>query len=88
VKNDERDTTIYKAVEYRDKGVIRLFLEEAADIETENKDGWTVLIRSIWEWEELEAIIQLLLEKGADVDAAASDGSTALYGVLCCHART
>jgi Ankyrin repeats (3 copies)/Ankyrin repeats (many copies) len=56
--------------------VVRLLLEHGADIDLQDKDGWTPLYTALING-ALE-IVPLLLEYGADVEARDNDGKTAL----------
>jgi hypothetical protein len=61
---------------FKDGSVLRLLLEHGADINVQNRIGWTAL-----HWASYKGaleVVRLLLERGADVEAKDNDGQTAL----------
>jgi Ankyrin repeats (3 copies)/Ankyrin repeats (many copies) len=61
---------------FKDVSVLRLLLEHGADINVQNRIGWTALHGASYKG-ALE-VVRLLLERGADVEAKDNDGQTAL----------
>jgi len=59
------------------EAVVRLLLEQGADVEAKINDGWTALHEAARGGHE--AVVRLLLEKGADVEAKTDDGWKALH---------
>ena len=58
------------------EAVVRLLLENGADIGAKNKYGWTALTKAtIW---RREAVVRLLLENRADIEAKNKKERTAL----------
>ena len=75
-ENIWRRTALISAAEKGNKEMIRLLLNEGADVNAKDKDGRTALMDAVWQ--EDEEIVQLLLDKGADVNAVMKNASTAL----------
>ena len=76
-----RDTWLSRAAQCGQEKVVRLLLENGADVEAKTKDGDTVL--HLMASQGREAVVQLLLEKGADVEAKDD-----VYGYTALHMAT
>ncbi|XP_078499504.1 2-5A-dependent ribonuclease-like [Lissotriton helveticus] len=67
-------TLLWKAVIEGKTGEVRLLLEQGADINAKDKNGWTPLLQAVQlQWDE---IIHLLLERGADPLVKKENGAT------------
>ncbi|KAI9894511.1 MAG: hypothetical protein M1814_001865 [Vezdaea aestivalis] len=69
-------TALHEAVMNEQELVVKLLLENGADIEAKNSHGSTALVLAAFGGEE--QIVKLLLENGADIEAKNSSGLTAL----------
>jgi ankyrin repeat protein/nucleoside phosphorylase len=78
---DSRDnrgkTALHWAALKGNEAVVRLLVDNGADIKTKDKDGDTVLHRAAQKGSE--AMVQVLVDRGADLDVKDNDGQTALH---------
>jgi ankyrin repeat protein len=77
VEAPQARSDLHAAILWNRADYVCALLEQEADSNTRDSDGWTALMASVWWWSNLE-IIGLLLEYGAEVNAADKDGQTAL----------
>jgi len=71
------DTPLHKAIQLRNFEMVKLLIENGADVNAINGQDDTPLILSVAQ-SDLE-FVKLLLENGAKVNAHGSDGNTALH---------
>ena len=65
--NREKQSGMHLAARWGHEAVVRLLVEQGADVEARDENGWTVLH---WAAEYgHEAVVRLLVEQGADVEA-------------------
>ncbi len=77
-------TLLMKAVVNGDEAVVKLLLENNADIESRDNNGWTALSHAASRGHE--AVVKLLLENNADIESRNNNGKTALsYAALMGH---
>lgn len=70
-------TPLTSAVVFTNLECIELLLQNGADTEFRNQDGWTILMGACGRGRSLE-IIRILLKYGANVNAKSNDGYTPL----------
>ena len=78
-RDEDGDTPLQWASEghnFKDGSVLRLLLEDGADVNAQRLNGWTPLHRA--SYLGVLEVVCLLLEHGADVEAKDNDGKTAL----------
>ncbi|KAB8271024.1 hypothetical protein BDV30DRAFT_228526 [Aspergillus minisclerotigenes] len=81
VNDENRNTPLSYAVEYKCERAVRLLLDKGAPVDTKNKFGETPLL--IAAHGGFERIVELLLERGAEVDSMDPYGRTPLlYAAL------
>ena len=68
------DLSIYDAIEDGNIEVVKQHLAAGTDVNSKDKDGWTLLHEAASEGHN--KIIELLVAKGADVNAKGADGET------------
>lgn len=66
------------AVGWENAEIIKIILENGADVNYVNKDGNTMLHHAV-HWSNNKEIVQILLEHGAEVNAKNNDGLTPLH---------
>jgi hypothetical protein len=71
---------LYQAAEQGNERAIRNALKSGADVDKQDKDGWTALIFAATQGHEIA--VDLLLKEGADPNIAANKGETALLGAV------
>jgi ankyrin repeat protein len=79
-RDDGQETPLHWASRghnFKDGSVLRLLLEHGADINVQDRDGWTPLHTAL-EFGALLEVMGLLLGHGADVEAKNNNGKTAL----------
>ncbi|KAJ9644083.1 hypothetical protein H2199_003951 [Coniosporium tulheliwenetii] len=77
-KKDSRGrTALHWAASRGNEVMVRLLLEEGADLHAKDEDGRTALHEAARSGKE--AVVRLLLEEGADLHAKDKDGRTALH---------
>ncbi|KAB8249813.1 hypothetical protein BDV35DRAFT_377910 [Aspergillus flavus] len=76
VNDENRNTPLSYAVEYKCETAVRLLLDKGAPVDTKNKFGETPLL--IAAHGGFERIVELLLERGAEVDSMDPYGRTPL----------
>ena len=79
-ENIWRRKALMSSAEKGNKEMIRLLLNEGADVNAKDKDGRTALMDAVWQ--EDEEIVQLLLDKGADINAKDKWSGTALMDAV------
>ncbi len=80
VRGYVKNTPLHSAAFFGNLEVVQKLIEYDADINAEDKDGWTVLYwASEGRYFKDGFVLRLLLELGADVNARARDGSTPLH---------
>ncbi len=70
------EENLFRDVQFGTVDTVRALLDQGADINARDNNGWTVLMAAVNGGKD--AMVRLLLEKGADVNAKDKDGSTAL----------
>ena len=70
------DLSIYDAIEDGNIEVVKQHLAAGTDVNSKDKDGWTLLHEAASEGHK--QIVKLLVTKGADVNANDDDGETPL----------
>lgn len=65
-----------EAVEHSDVGMMRLLVDNGADVNAVNKAGSTPLHRAVTAWKDKDAKIEFLLECGADATLRDFNGDT------------
>lgn len=75
-------TSLMNAVKAGNDWKIKALLNAGADVNAQDKDGWTALMYAVRYQSNLQ-VIDLLLEKEADVRAVNNFGTTALYIASC-----
>ncbi len=75
VTDRSRSTLLHHAVGFASLAMVKLLLEQSADVNATNKRDSTPLHWAIHD----EAKVRLLLEKGANINAKQADGRTPLY---------
>jgi len=76
-KYAEGETALHWAVQVGNKILVRLLVDQGANVKAKVNDGQTALHWAAQEGNE--AVVQLLIDKGADVKAKVSYGHTVLY---------
>jgi ankyrin repeat protein len=76
-RDQHGNTPLHYAIESGDIGLVRLLIEQGADVNAVNKEGVTPLIKAA-QFGQTE-IVKFLHEHGADVNRANSKGETALF---------
>ena len=79
---NQRDELL-KAARINDASVVKILIEQGADLGAKDGDGWTAL--HVAAAKGHENIIQLLISQGADVNVQSDDGWTALHEVIDSH---
>ena len=74
--NRERQSGMHLAARWGHEAVVRLLVEQGADVEARDKDGGTALHRAADNGHE--AVVRLLVKQGANVEAKTNYGGTAL----------
>ncbi|KAH6983913.1 hypothetical protein EDB80DRAFT_625396 [Ilyonectria destructans] len=74
--HEDGRTPLSWAAQEGHEAVIKLLLENGADLESKDNSGWTPL--SLAAQEEHEAVVKLLVEKGADLESKDNSGRTPL----------
>lgn len=77
---DTGKTLLHLAIDIAHEGLIRLLLQNGADAETANNDGWRPLATAAWDAPSLLLCAEILLEHGANVDSInEQNGQSALH---------
>jgi len=69
---------------YAESEIIKALIDAGANVNAQNKDGYTPLIYSVQEGKE-SAIMQMLLNAGANLNIQNNYGETALFEAVECH---
>ena len=80
VANENGETPLHVALEYRNEVVARLLIERGADASVADEDGETPL--HVASRHGNEAVARLLIDRGADALVADEDGDTLLHFAL------
>ena len=69
-----------------DPDLVKLLLDHGADVNAQNRGGWTALAEAVWKG--YVDVVALLLSRGASVGIRAKDGRSALgMAQACCASR-
>jgi uncharacterized protein len=71
---------LYNAAEKGELANVRKALKAGADVDKQDKDGWTALLYATMKGHQ--PVVQLLLSAGADPDIAGNKGETPLVGAV------
>lgn len=71
---EEAHTPLFSAIANKDKSLVDFLLKHGADVNAQDKDGWTALMEATCVGNK--EIIELLLNNGADVSIEDNEGGT------------
>jgi ankyrin repeat protein len=71
-------TPLHCSARYGHIDILHLLVENGADLEAQNNDGWRVLHRAAYNYNHLPFIQELISRYHVDINARDNDGRTAL----------
>ena len=82
--NKKLQEELFDAIKANDLDAVKQCVEQGADVNAQNGDGWTPLHAAVF-YEHSPEIICYLVEQGADINGQDKDGDTAIH---MCHLQT